>query len=1177
MRPIERKNQGKLRNSLFVLILTCGWALGALPQVGTAATEGNPPGTYSRQPIMFKDWTEIRDTPGGQEKIVREQERQGEYFRRWQAVHELVGHQHTSRLSRQLLKNRGLGTALFDKSSQQADKAFDGTDTLKVLIVRIGFETNRDTALTTVDPSGDFVLELPENLDDLLVDPPPRNRDFYESHLVGLSEYYNYQSGGRLHIEGTVLPEEQNGSYKLTDIADYGPGAGAFWSMESLEALVRDVIQVGDAGTAGSDYDFSDFDDDDPLTYIIFVHAGSDWQSDINGDSPNDIPTFFVALGEPQNLVSGGSLSECSIIPETTSTDGRLGSIAAAFYHEFGHALGLPDVYNTTTGYPSVGIWDLMDSGTNLPVTLGHITAENDTIIKAATGVLPPSLSVWNKWFLGWVEMEEVDGRSSDYMLPAVQVPYSQYPMWDAGFGDFNESYPQAIRIGSSPREFFLLENRYVPPAPDVVGGTYTPYFGLFFEKDDATGVIQYLSGERPVGYYSNSGMYDYFMPNGGVLVWHVNMDRIASNLADNTINGFGDGLRLVESDGIQDIGVLDAYVLGWYGSDRDPFGNNNESKELFVDGVPSSRNFDRSWSGASLTDIRPDNHRSSSVMRFGAQVVPVNPGFPWQVSSVTEDEASAAGGQAGSRQLDSASLTPVQVGGQSLLVFADAPGHDWSGDDFPASLMAIRADGSSPYSAPANKPEGAILTLDSPLAGAPLVLDASSDSPQVVYGTRQGTLGCIEFPASGEPVPLWSLSVGDSMLYAPVIGRDDNGAGFVVCVTAPDSMTASQVSDGSITFSANLPHEVIGQPAVMRSNEDRPYDTLLLPLTDGLQVNTFHHWEGTAVHEWAREIAGPVHTVVPNDDSSDQWYIALDDLGVVPTVGLEGNVQVFFDGLNSPLVCEPAVADVDADGRSDVVLATSERIFVYHTDGTFVRGFPRKLYDLFPLPDFTRISGPLVVVDGTGDGVNEIYFNTDGGHLVGLNATGELLPQLPFKWGDTGSAGLAMSAGPTIRNQLYMVSSGGTAEFSVGRSHANGRLVTYGLTSDFGATNTTSQWLGTMGSSERLGAFGEAQNLDSIAPISAEMKKVTLYPNPVHESDLTVRYYAYSEGTALIVLYNLQGEEITRGEFATTAQAINENQLDVSGLVSGLYLGRLVFPGENGTETKTMTLAVER
>lgn len=1173
MQPLD---QMKLRNvplKMFLLLLVCGLTLGAGPLVGWAQAAPDAPENSGLMPIMFKDWTEIRSLPDGVDRMQSEQRRQGEYFRRWQAVHKIVGDQHTSRISQALLAKRGLGPALLKEDAHLAGKAFDGIDTLKVLIVRISFEQNRSPALTSVEPNGDFLLEPLANPDTLFVDRPPRNRDFYQSHLVGLSEYYKFQSGGRLHIEGSVLPEEQDGSYTLSDIADYGPGNDGWWTMESLERLVRDMIDTGDAGTVGTEFDFTNYDDDHPLTYVIFVHAGSDWQSDINGDSPNDIPTFFVTLGEPEGLLSGGQMSECSVIPETTNQDGYPGSIAAAFYHEFGHALGLVDIYNTTTGYPSVGIWDLMDSGTNLPVTLGHITAQNDTIIQTATGVLPPSLSVWNKWFLGWVEMQEVDGRTGDYRLPAVQVPRDQYAMWDAGFGDFNLNYPQAIRAGASPREYFLMENRYVPPAPDSTG-TYTPYQSLYFKSDEHTRVIQYLAGTRGAT-ESNSGMYDYFMPDAGLLVWHVNMDRISANLHDNTINAYGDGLRLVEADGIQDIGVLDAYVLGWYGSSSDPFGRPGGGADLYANGVPSSRNFDRSWSGVNLTDVRPNGSRSSSVMRFGASVEPLASGFPWQVGSISEDEASAVGGTTGPRKLDISTMTPFTVGSKSVLVFSDDAGENWTGGDFQSSLLAIASNGLTPWPPPDDKPTGAILNLDAPLAGPPILLDPEASNPVLIYGTRAGTIGSVVLAEGANPISLWSVSVGDSLVFGPIIGFDDQGQQLVMCPVAADTLVYIDTATGSTQETVPLNYGLISQPRGYSDSMGGPINHVVLVSEERLALGQFV----TSLplqFSWETPLEGTVYTaVVPTSDGPTVY--TFDDHGYAKPADYSESLIGEFAGFDSPLVCEPAVADLDADGHDDLILATEQRIFAYHGDGVPMRGFPSRLYELFPLPDSTRITGPLIIADATGDGVNEIFFNTTGGHLMGLNSIGELLPSLPFRWGDEGTGGLAMGYDSMGNNLLWMMSPGSYATEPFARNHVNGRVAAYGLGTAAAEGALTSRWMGSMGGSTRSGGVGEARHLGVLSPVSEEMKRVIMYPNPVHGSQVIVRFYAHAEGRAQFILYNLQGEEVKRMDFETTADFINEEPMDVSGLASGLYLGRLLYPGENGTETKTMTLAVER
>ena len=75
---------------------------------------------------------------------------------------------------------------------------------------------------------------------------------------------------------GRVLPDGDRDSYKLSDIADYGPGEGNFWSIESLEVFVRDMIAKADQETqADGSVDLGDYDDSNPFAYVIFAHAGA--------------------------------------------------------------------------------------------------------------------------------------------------------------------------------------------------------------------------------------------------------------------------------------------------------------------------------------------------------------------------------------------------------------------------------------------------------------------------------------------------------------------------------------------------------------------------------------------------------------------------------------------------------------------------------------------------------------------------------------------------------------------------------------------------------------------------------------------------------------------------------------------------------------------------------------
>ena len=1197
--PVSRP----LRHRRIALVAILAVLLCSMAAPARAAEQA---GAYEDLPAIRWDPNLIRTPDGGESPLERELYRQGEYGRRWNMIHQMVGHRHVSSKSRELLRRRGLGPALFDKSAPPVDYGIQADDdTLRVLIVRVAFDTNRQPNLNTIEPDGDFMLTPLADPAPLEIDPPPHGKAYFADHLDGLTEYYKFMSGGRLNIAGRILPEGDQDSYKLGDIADYGPGAGNFWSIESLEKLVRDIIGTADAGTqADGSVNLADFDDDNPNTYIIFVHAGSDWQSDINGDSPNDIPTFFVTLGEPQDLIgtdgttgAAGKLSECSIIPETTNTDGFPGSIAAAFYHEFGHALGLPDVYSTRNGLPSVGIWDLMDSGTNLPVTLGTITAENDTFVISATGVLPPSLSAWNKWYLGWLEVANLDGRTGDYFLPAVGVPRADYPIWDAGYGDFNPSYPQAYRAGISQREWFLLENRWVAVDPSE-----TPFDDIRWERDEVsqTGVIKYLAGQL-LGTWQNSGLYDYFMPGGGVLVWHVNMDRIDSELASNTINAFGDGLRLVEADGIQDIGVLNAYVRGWFGSAADPFGGFDISgfppypptgyENLYVEGFPNSRAFDRSWTGLSLSEVKQRVPRTASVMKFKAAIEPLTAGYPWEIGPVTAAEAAGYGGAAGPRAIDTRTLTPVILaqGTEQLLVFADAPGQDHAGGDFPATLYGRWADGQERWAPLPGKPTGAFQTLDAPLTGSPVALEAPGGGVDLVWATTAGTLGSTFLPDLVQPQaqPDWTLAAGDSITGGPLALQTADGGFRLLATVFPDTLILAD-RDGTVLGDplklvapgAALPAGLTAAAVVGGTGE-----------SDRVAVFAAAGWFLVELGAAGLEIDPAYVPYALTPPSTPTWTAVVDHpdghLLYAFTAGVEvGTWLVGPDGditdlgttltLDEPLVCPPAVADLDGDGGNDLVMATGRRIHARGRGGVAIRGFPVRFYDLFPLPDTTRIDGPLIVADGTGDGVNDIYFNTDGGHLVGLGATGRLLPHTPFRWGDRFEPGLAVG-GLQAERVLWLVSRGGYVGDGYGTQVANGMVAGYNLAGTVSSGERTSEWLGAGGGITRRGPAGLPQTLGSAAPVAAETNKVVLYPNPLTGPEVTLRFYSHGTTPARLGIYNLTGELVAQADIPVTADAVNEFKLPLPGIASGLYLARVQYEAAGGMEIRTLTLAVEK
>ncbi|MGD1049085.1 MAG: hypothetical protein ABR899_10105, partial [Candidatus Krumholzibacteriaceae bacterium] len=109
--------------------------------------------------------------------------------------------------------------------------AGNGVDTIRVVLVRVSFESDREDALSSISTGGDFDL-TPNGT--ALIDPSPHNRDYFNSHMEALRNYYRFQSCGRLEIVWEVLPTGENDSYKLSDLADYGPGESGSWTTASL-------------------------------------------------------------------------------------------------------------------------------------------------------------------------------------------------------------------------------------------------------------------------------------------------------------------------------------------------------------------------------------------------------------------------------------------------------------------------------------------------------------------------------------------------------------------------------------------------------------------------------------------------------------------------------------------------------------------------------------------------------------------------------------------------------------------------------------------------------------------------------------------------------------------------------------------------------------------------------
>lgn len=1062
----------------------------------------------------------------------------------------------------------------------------EAPEELQVILVRIAFETDRSGSLTSITEDGNFLLEPDESYP---FDPPPHNKAYFEAHLEGLARYWNSMSGGALQVNARVLPEGDEDAYFLSDIADYGPGSGGFWTIDALVTLVQDMIRAADAGTmADGSVNLAEFDFDDPNTYVIFAHAGGDLQSNLvtqPGDpdySPNDIPTFFVQLGDDDVVPlasvdpdSGqpGLMTECSVIPEATSQDGLLGSIAAALYHEFGHALGLPDLYSTFTGFPTVGFWDLMDNGTNLAagVLLEEPAPGEDPEVFSVVGLLPPGLSIWSKWYLGWVDTQVAGGRERKFEIVSTHR---------------QDDCRKALMLPTSGDEFFLAEARWIPPAGE-------PNWALI--SDPETGVVQYLGVDDGTDDPPNTHQYDFYIPwAGGMFLWRVRQDRIEATVATNQVQSlpYTLGVELIEADGIKDIGVLEFATRGFIGSETDAFrtGSSFEIDPQTIVEYPTT-----------ATEVSPRTiPDTDSTFGFptGAAIrtIPESAEEGMFVQARVEGLVSLGDGQAPTWPVELprvAGAPPWRGTPESLSFFRFGGGDNFSAvveaqpsdGSAPPSLFAYRMDASPRYASPE------VFQLGSPLAG-PMVRanDFVDDRNALLAVERNGTVNA----------------------FANDAGSFSQRSPFPVAM--PDSVDTAPVVVGNFVLAANLADNVIhwASNAGATGSMDPPFATRLRtgPVPVSLGEDPPAHLAYVAGGSLyisppaGTPVVGPVPLSAEFNSAEEGrlWIVAWPDPEGGPdrvaVLGEEegGRVLVmraerrgdvwsateFGRRFSSLPITEPALGDLDGDGRLELCVATERRVWARNDLGVDVTGFPVRLTQRQLIREIEEEipAGNLAIADVDGNGLNELLVGSTNGLTYAFAHDGTNAAGWPRRVASAGAANLVVdyeAAGDSSRALLTFEARGDTLRSGGILRSARITAVDLGPAPVLDASERPGEWLGLGGGDTRDHRGNRGARSQVTGPTVAIADQApSVYPNPVRGNGARVRFFSGRPHTAAVSIYSLEGELIRSAEQFNAGGATGEVALDLRFLVPGPYVCRLEYEGRAGRETEFLTVYIE-
>ncbi|WP_342707756.1 immune inhibitor A domain-containing protein [Pedococcus cremeus] len=266
------------------------------------------------------------------------------------------------------------------------------------------------------------------------------DRQHYQDMMFGdgesFKDFYLKQSNGRFLAKGDVSDWVQ----VKGEAATYGNNDNeqqGYWSYitDTVNAWYQAQLAAGKTKAEINDYlkqfdkvDRYDADGDgnfnEPDGYIDHfqaIHAGEGEEAGGGVLGADAIwshrwyvnSTDYGQTGPAQAKLGGAKIGDSDIWVGDYTTEPENGGLGV-FAHEFGHDLGLPDLYDTQGGDNGTGFWTLMSGGS----WLNHGT---DSI-----GTTPGYMGPWEKLQLGWLDYKVVPyGQDSTVKLGPADKPAS--------------------------------------------------------------------------------------------------------------------------------------------------------------------------------------------------------------------------------------------------------------------------------------------------------------------------------------------------------------------------------------------------------------------------------------------------------------------------------------------------------------------------------------------------------------------------------------------------------------------------------------------------------------------------------------------------------------------------------------------------------------------------------
>lgn len=987
--------------------------------------------------------------------------------------------------------------------------SFDAPDTLELLVIRVSYT-------------------------DMDFTSPPHDSLYFANELRHTWEYFSGASLGAFGLGWEIAAGVTMLSF---DAAYYGEDD--LWEERVSEILMEAVAKNDDV------IDFSRYD------AFALIHPGPGQETDFIGDSSWQLWSGFIDPAEmeavladtlgtpgiPTNDMIGPYIfyvDNVMVLPENASQDGKVFGSLGIYAYQVGMRLGMIPMYDTTpSGYPDsqgIGAFGLMGYG-----------------LYNAAGFIPAFPCAFHRYLMGWTAPVEVEADG--------QVNVT----------DINTSLPadtSLVKIEISPTEYFLVSNRvhdgnmngrfdfgdvnvdslHIPENEDTLLGAEFDFF--------------LTATTNPFHHEDIGGEQVKIVDTGsGIMIWHIDETIIRSRLSigryPNDDPGVS-GVDLEEADGVQDLDRPggshafgswgDSYRDGWYPQ----FGPETIPASFANTGTPTGLVIGTGSVPGPVMEISIEF--GEELPRVTGEIDGTVMNLPPVVAQLDGDPEEELIQAADTGMIYIAWDAGEEAWDGSFDLIVNIPGAAWSGTPIAADLdgmphlvilagsrdgriHAYRTDG-SPYPIDTGPSPGS-LDVKGEIVSMPMAFEADGDAGLEVaflVSDRDTTWMYLVGYAYADGIQ-GGFIVGEGVLGV-IITPGRVIAHPVLCVDAGSAAaggfcTAAAGPEGALGFiyiemKHDAPDMNITSWSMTGSYES---EDMLLPASGDI--------DGNGTDDMVLAVPG-----------GDLVYIDIMRGAEVSTVTLERP---------SP----PSLADIDGDGILETLIRDREGLFLLTGFGTPVTGWPVRLEERLVIlePDTTPAQPAAADIDG--DGKLEVVFNV-AGELGAYRYDARLEEGWPLRGEGDHSITPALSRG--AGSKMFIFTAGGSGGIAgpdqVGMNFFPG-VSTVTRIDPGSPWDDAGAW-----PAYRMDARGTCRQVKPEGGIAGgplvDGSSMICYPNPATGNSFNLRLNLSGRADVTVRLFNLEGTEVysstTKHEWTGSGVPFEAN-VPTGGLASGVYL----------------------